>query len=88
MVVIEDTPPRLEGTGITVVDVYAAYAEDGYEPAEIAHAFDISIADVHEALTYYYRHVEELENYDVVEDVQSVEEALQKQELTVRGYES
>lgn len=46
----------------SAIEIYHKYAVQGYEPAEIAHAFNISVADVHEALAYYYRHVEELKD--------------------------
>ena len=50
-----DSQPRIEGTDVTVIDVYAAYARCGLEPAEVASEFGIPLADVHEAIAYYYR---------------------------------
>jgi uncharacterized protein (DUF433 family) len=73
MTIIADSPPRVEESGITVIDVYAAYARDGYEPAEVASAFGIPLADVHEALAYYYRHAEEMRGYEDNDDLQTVE---------------
>jgi uncharacterized protein (DUF433 family) len=55
-----DTNPRLKETGITVLDVYQAYADQGYEPSEIAYAYKIELSDVHYALAYYYAHTEKL----------------------------
>lgn len=73
--ILSESPPRIEGTGITVIDVYDAYTRQRYEPAEIADAYRISLGDVHEALGHFYHNAEDLRDYDPNE-VFSVEQAL------------
>jgi uncharacterized protein (DUF433 family) len=53
--------PRVEGTRITVIDVYKHVVEFGKDPAEVAAKFDISMGEVHEALAYYYNNAEEMQ---------------------------
>ena len=63
-----DGAPTIEGTGIRVADVAVAYEESGYEPDEITQLYpDLSLADVHRALAYYYDHVDEFGSTDVAE---------------------
>ena len=55
-----DGAPTIEGTGIRVKDVASAYEHSGYEPDEITQLYpDLSLADVHRALAYYYDHIDE-----------------------------
>jgi len=70
----DEENPRLRETGITVLDIYRAYARQDYEPAEIAHAFDLGLDDVHYALAYYYAHVDDMRDLDY--DEYTVDEAL------------
>ena len=63
-----DGAPTIEGTGIRVADVAVAYEESGYEPDEIIQLYpDLSLADVHRALAYYYDHGDEFGSRDVAE---------------------
>jgi uncharacterized protein (DUF433 family) len=55
---VRDGEPHIEGTTVTVHDVYTAYARDGLEPAEVASDYDVALARVHEAISYYYDHSE------------------------------
>ncbi len=64
---IEATPgicggqPRIAGHRIRVQDV-VLWAEQGQSPDEIVSSFpQLSLADVHAALTYYYDHREEID---------------------------
>jgi len=65
MTVVEDREhsdgaPTIEGTGIRVADVASAYEHSGYEPDEITQLYpDLTLADVHRALAYYYDHIDE-----------------------------
>lgn len=43
-----------------VIEIYESYAVNGLEPAEVADEMDIDLADVHEAIAYYYRNSDEL----------------------------
>lgn len=55
-----DGSPTIAGTGIRVVNVASAYEHSGYSPDDITSLYpDLSLADVHAALSYYYDHVEE-----------------------------
>ena len=52
--------PTIEGTGIRVKDVAGAYEHSGYDPDEITELYpELSLADVHYALGYYYEHINE-----------------------------
>jgi len=55
-----DGAPTIEGTGIRVADIAAAYEHSGYEPDEITQLYpDLSLGDVHRALAYYYDHIDD-----------------------------
>lgn len=43
-----------------VIEIYESYAVNGLAPAEVADEMDIDLADVHEAIAYYYRNSDEL----------------------------
>jgi len=73
---LTDEPnPRLKGTAVTVIDVYHSYARCSYQPAEIAHIYDIGLDDVHNSIAYYYAHAPELREIKyashTVEDVKN-----------------
>lgn len=59
-IISRDGVPYINGFDVTVIDVYTAYAREGLEPAEVADEFDIPVARVHEALAYYYDHVDQM----------------------------
>lgn len=52
--------PRIEGTRIGVRHVAAHVVDGDQSPAYVADQFDLSLAEVHEALSYYYGHPEEM----------------------------
>lgn len=52
--------PRIEGTRVGVRHVAAQVIDGGRSPAHAADQLDLSLADVYEALSYYYTHIEEL----------------------------
>lgn len=53
-----DGAPTIEGTGIRVKDIAAAYEHSGYDPDKIIQLYPVlSLADVHRALAYYYDHI-------------------------------
>ena len=56
--------PRLDGTRIGVRHVAARVIEGGQSPASVADQFDISLAAVYEALSYYYENIEEMREYE------------------------
>ncbi len=60
-----DGAPTVEGTGIRVKDIAAAYEHSGYDPDEITQLYpDLSLSDVHQALAYYYDHIDEFRTPD------------------------
>ncbi|WP_135824942.1 DUF433 domain-containing protein [Halorussus ruber] len=52
--------PRIEGTRIGVHHVARRVIDGDEEPAVVASDYDLALADVHRALTYYYDHPEEM----------------------------
>ncbi len=62
---IEITPdkgPILSGTRIRVVDIGIEFEYAGMSPDEIAQAHPhLSLAQVHEALSYFYAHINEMQ---------------------------
>ncbi|MCU4740779.1 DUF433 domain-containing protein [Halobacteria archaeon AArc-m2/3/4] len=52
--------PRLEGTRISVLDVYDAVVAADRTPAEAANGLDITLGQVYEALAYYYNNPDEM----------------------------
>ena len=53
--------PRIAGTRIRVRDIVEKYIVIEESPAVIAREFGISLSDVHEVLSYYYEHTEEIQ---------------------------
>ncbi|MUV56240.1 DUF433 domain-containing protein [Halogeometricum sp. CBA1124] len=68
---VRNGQPHTDGTDVTVQEVYAAYAREGLEPAEVASEYGISLADVHEALAYYYRHAERMREMEEDSEVET-----------------
>lgn len=64
---------KLDGTRIRIMDIVEKYVILDYSPEDIAKAFGISLAEVHEALSYYYEHTEEIRN-----DIKKHEELVEK----------
>lgn len=52
--------PRIDGTRIGVRHVAAYILEAGCTPAVVADQYDISLAEVYEAMAYYYENIEEM----------------------------
>ena len=53
--------PRLKGTRITVADIATMHLRLGQSLEEIAGDYDLSLAAVHAAMSYYYDHRNEIE---------------------------
>ena len=53
--------PRIAGTRIRVRDIAEKYIVMKEPPAVIAREFSISISDVHEALSFYYKNTDEIQ---------------------------
>jgi len=52
--------PRIDGTRIGVRHVATRVINGGLSPAHVADQLDVSLADVYEALSYYYAHIDEM----------------------------
>lgn len=55
---------RIDGTRVGVRHVAALVVEGGQTPAYTADQFDISMAEVYEALSYYYAHIDEMREFE------------------------
>ncbi|MBI2838774.1 MAG: DUF433 domain-containing protein [Acidobacteria bacterium] len=53
--------PRIAGRRITVQDVVIWHERQGRSPDEIATEYDLTLAEVHAAMTYYFDHREEID---------------------------
>jgi len=53
--------PRLDGHRVSVLQVAELVLDGGDDPADVADQLDLSLAEVHEALAYYYGNVDEME---------------------------
>lgn len=58
---IRSGDPRIEGTRITVLDIKRRVIDSDDDPHVVAGEYDVTVADLFRALTYYYDHREELE---------------------------
>jgi uncharacterized protein (DUF433 family) len=76
---IEITPgvaggkPRIIGRRIKVQDIAVWHERLGLSADEIATEYDLSLADIHAALTYYFDHRTEID-HDIAEGEAFVEE--------------
>ncbi|WP_436910677.1 DUF433 domain-containing protein [Halosimplex marinum] len=66
--------PRIDGTRVGVRHVAARVIDSDQSPAYVADQLDLSLAEIYEALSYYYGHVEQMrdlerENEDAFERV-------------------
>lgn len=69
--------PRIAGHRITVQNVMIWHERVGYGVEEIASMYDLTLAEVHSALAYYFDHKEEIDR-TTLESAQFVEELRQK----------
>ena len=53
--------PCIAGTGLRVIDIVMASVFHGRTPGEITSDYEISLAEVHAALAYYYQHKAKLD---------------------------
>ena len=54
-------PPRIDGRRIRVQDVAVQAVHHKLPPERIADEFDLSLGEVHAALSYYYDHQAEID---------------------------
>ena len=80
---IEVTPgiaggkPRIAGHRISVQDVVIWHERMGRSPDEIAGEYDVTLADVHAALAYYFDHRAEIDR--AIEEDQAFVRALRQE---------
>lgn len=52
--------PRIDDTRVGVRHVAARVINSGQSPAHVTDQLDVPLADVYEALSYYYDHIDEM----------------------------
>ena len=61
--------PRVDGTRIRVIDIYSYTTCDGWSPEQIVEQFpQLTLADVHAALAFYWDHREAIEAEQIADD--------------------
>jgi uncharacterized protein (DUF433 family) len=78
--------PRIEGRRIGVRQLRALVEERGLPADEVAARFDLQVADVYAALTYYHEHPEEMAELEA-ERERLVEESLERGATTHADFE-
>jgi uncharacterized protein (DUF433 family) len=73
--------PHIEGSRITVRDVYVRVTERGDGPERVADRYNLDIADVYEALAYYHANPEEMTRVENRHE-QAVVEAKRRSSIT------
>ena len=74
---IRNGRPIIAGTTLRVQDVAAHHIYRHYTPEELAYQLQISLAQVHAALAYYYAHKDEIDQ-QIEEDDRLIREAKEK----------
>lgn len=69
--------PIIAGTTLLVQDVAAHHIYRKYTPEELAYQLQISLAQVHAALAYYYMHQDDMDR-QIEEDNRLIREAKEK----------
>lgn len=73
--------PHIEGSRITVRDVYVRVEERGLSPERVAERYNLDIADIYEALAYYHNNPQEMREVEERHE-QAVDEAKRRSSLT------
>lgn len=73
--------PHIEGSRVTVRDVYVRVEQRGLSPERIAERYNLDIADVYEALAYYHSNPEEMQQVEKRHE-RAGEEAKRRSSLT------
>jgi len=69
--------PRIAGHRITVQNIVVWHVRMGQGVDEIAHEYDLSLADIHAALAHYYDHRVEIDR-EIAESDAFIEELKQR----------
>lgn len=73
--------PHIEASRVTVRDVYIRINKRGFTPERIAERYNLDIADIYEALAYYYNNPEEMRRVERRHE-QAATEAKERSSLT------
>ena len=78
--------PRIDGTRIGVRHVATRVIDGNRSPAHVADQLDVPLADVYEALSYYYTHIDEMRTLEADNEVafEDVRESSLKPKETVQ----
>jgi uncharacterized protein (DUF433 family) len=74
---VRNGKPCIAGTGLRVTDVAIATIFHERTPSQIASDYDISLAQVHAALAYYYEHKDDLDE-DIRHQTETARELKEK----------
>lgn len=55
--------PRIEGHRISVLQLVEWIHEEGMDPETVATEFNLNLADIYRALTYYYDNIDEMSSW-------------------------
>jgi uncharacterized protein (DUF433 family) len=69
--------PCIAGTGVRVTDVVMASIFHNQNPGEVAAWYDVPLAAVHAALSYYYEHKSEIDE-DIRQQIRVAREMKEK----------
>ncbi|MUV56252.1 DUF433 domain-containing protein [Halogeometricum sp. CBA1124] len=58
-----DGQPHIDGSSVSVIEIYNAFAREGMKPAGIANKYEVALPRVYEALAYYYDHALKMRQY-------------------------
>ena len=56
--------PRIAGSRVGVRHIGARVIDSGQSPAYVADQLDLALADIYEALAYYYANIEEIRHVE------------------------
>lgn len=73
--------PHIEGSRVTVRDVYLRVEQRGLSPERVAERYNLDIADVYEALAYYHNNPKEMQQVEKRHE-RAGEEAKRRSSLT------
>mgnify|MGYP000489455473 CR=1 FL=1 len=73
--------PHIEGSRVTVRDVYIRVEGRGLTPERVAERYNLDIADIYEALAYYHNNPEEMQAAEARHE-RAREEAKRRSSLT------
>ena len=74
--------PHVAGRRVSVRQVHALVEERGVDPETVADRYDLDVADVYHALTYYHDHPREMRDVGAEREaaMESVQESIERPE--------